>query len=1278
MAEPEVQGPLTDTELSALVGKIKQLKPEDIDALTDDEIRRLDRLMQPNPPAKDPTYINPLAGKPTIAEFERNKRVAETPRMGLPTYPGVTPPMPQEGPKDLHSFLNAIATAAGVGANRPPPEPEAPAQRVPAGEHEMSNPLAVAQRVRAQQDQLIGANQPMRLLYGAGPSDPATNDAIAKIVPQILVETVASFSEFVANPAKQLRERPIEFGGNAIQAAVWLRAGSALKQLPNAVERTKAAIRAMPPEEIAGATAALETKLDEISQAKNLNRTTTQDPEITQRLRDLEARVTQMRNDIKANAAPAPKAVEIPEPLVVEAPTAAPVISDAAKATTKLPTALAATPMGGMILAGAAQDDQQDPTPRAGSPLSAKHPIWTAAAVAGGAGILGYGAFRYFRRVEFAKALAEAKVFTRLDKSKTADLERFAEIVMAPLFPDTPANQSIPKVIGGATIAGTLAGAAVGSKMGRDEVSPTGAVLGAISGAFMGSVFGNSLAKMFATEKTYRTLYKEWFKEGGLLPEGIVSEQTRRRISLEGRVREIKDVVRQSQKFDAATREQMQAYMSGQLAPGILPAEAQDIADHMRLIFDEHSMDLLSLGLIKDGVLKDKIVANIGTYSPRLYLRYELDNGPTERVAQWLRSHDEAWGRFSKQDYLKHRGDIPEDVRKAWGEIKDNPGYLLAKRGVVTAADIEHARYQRFILSSPEFSIPEAAMTGEAAPKLFYNESGAPSALWEGRTYWKMPENKRWGILSGRYVEAAVASDMMGIHETASGLAGLLDAGTSAFKFFKAVFNPASQLRNNIANVILADLEAGIGFGPWNWAKWYRGFKDLKTGSDWYKRARRAGAFGGEFTKAEMLSYLEPGMEGSASVMEHIGKNVPHWAQKLADAGPETFAKWHQASEAWARQTVFRHAVESMGMDDVAAAAFARKTIPDYQDVPRWVKVVRKSPFGAPFISFSYKALPRTLEAAVAFGNPKKMMGFWKYPLAFAALNEYAAQKFGLLGKDEKTDVFSTVRRMTYRTLSAGLYQPEAYDTFRKYLPGHVGKMQITVPWRDQFDRPQYLDGTYFLPWGDAGEMGKGDVGKNFGVPFLPRQLEPSNPWFQLGVAATTGKDSFTGKDIIPAGSTGPEHIAALGQFLMRSWGPSLAPGAGYGAQSLERSFSGAYEGSPDVKDEMTAIAADILGARQRPVDPASSYKFKYFEAKKDLDAIRSEIISSIRALPSDTELTPEVIASIRANKPSARVSRALDRYERRAKQLLKEYPSDEVPPSPEKLIEAIQNRGKK
>ncbi len=964
-----------------------------------------------------------------------------------------------------------------------------------------------------------------------------------------------------------------------------------------------------------------------------------------------------------------------------------------AEGTIKLTDILSTTPLGGILLAGTQKDDALDPTPKQGSPLALKNALWAVPA-----GIFAYGAYRYFATPAFRQAINQ---FVRWDKSAPADLERVFETFILPMLPDKPATNLQRLAPGLAVAGGAAAGAFVGSKAGQDELSLAGGLLGGLAGAAMGSVGGEAFSKIFKTPLTYRQLYKMYFTEAAGMSPSAVQAKYFTRAALEGRIQEIKDVVAELDKFDDTTNGAIQAWMSGNGNIAQVPKEARPAAEAARLIFDNLTTDLLKSGLIKDKILRDTMTSNMGTYVPRMFLRYELDDKPVEIVNAWLRGQGKGWGYISSKNYLKARKDLPPAVLKALGEIVDNPGYLLARRGTVVAADIEQARYHRFLMASPENVIPpkflrqqqklstfqrqmqhgapNAAVTRRritaaggnllATPdvRFFSGEHGFQAAEWQGRTYWKMPDNPKYGLIKNQFAEQAVASDIMSTHETTSGLQRLFDAPLSMFKYFKAVMNPASQFRNMITNTIFADIEAGIA--PWNMKKWGQGLQDLTSKGGWYKRARDAGTFGGQFTVSEIEGLLLPHAQAASSMPDFIGRSLTANASKPA----QFFTKWHQSSEAWARMTTFRHAVETLGLSETEAASFARRTIPDYQDVQRWVKVVRRSPFGAPFISFSYKAIPRSLEAAVAFGDPKKMMRFWKYPFAMAALNEYSAQTHGLLGKDEDTDLFGTLRRLTTRTLSLGTYNPNAYDTYRKYLPQHVGGMQIAVPWRDRFDRQQYLDGTFFLPWGDAGEMGKGDFARGTGQSWFPRQLEPSNPWFQLGVAGATGKDSFTGRDIIPTGAVGMEATAAWGQFLMRAWGPSLINPAGYGAESMQKSFSGDFAGDPNVKSRGTAVASELLGMRARPVDPSTAYRFRAFDFKDRLEKNLSEIRRLARGLSPSDPLNDATLKQMLEEHPSAALSRAIRRRFEIADEFSQKYPAAEIPPSPEKLVQAIQ-----
>jgi len=140
--------------------------------------------------------------------------------------------------------------------------------------------------------------------------------------------------------------------------------------------------------------------------------------------------------------------------------------------------------------------------------------------------------------------------------------------------------------------------------------------------------------------------------------------------------------------------------------------------------------------------------------------------------------------------------------------------------------------------------------------------------------------------------------------------------------------------------------------------------------------------------------------------------------------------------------------------------------------------------------------------------------------------------------------------------------------------------------------------------------------------------------------------------------------------------GPSLAPGAGYGAMSLQKSLSGDYASDPNVKTPLAAVAAEIGGARSRPVDPGTGIRFKVLELKDKLDKNRSLIMRFAKNLSATTELTPEVMADLLANHPSNALVKQIENRKRMIAEFQEKY--KDVPPSPEELIQAIQKQGKK
>jgi hypothetical protein len=191
----------------------------------------------------------------------------------------------------------------------------------------------------------------------------------------------------------------------------------------------------------------------------------------------------------------------------------------------------------------------------------------------------------------------------------------------------------------------------------------------------------------------------------------------------------------------------------------------------------------------------------------------------------------------------------------------------------------------------------------------------------------------------------------------------------------------------------------------------------------------------------------------------------------------------------------------------------------------------------------------------------------------------------------------------------------EGGDHAKKFLPSYVGGIQIQLPWRDSRDRLLYTDLTWILPWGDIAEFGKGTLGRNLaemGVPF-PRQLEPANPWLLTMVGGLTGKDAFTGREIVKDNSTAPEAMQQSLKWFSRMWMPPLFPG-GFGAEKVARSLKGDPGAAGEVPGIPVVAASEIGGIRTRTLDVERARTFRSLELKEFIRTGRAEIARSLRA----------------------------------------------------------------
>lgn len=794
--------------------------------------------------------------------------------------------------------------------------------------------------------------------------------------------------------------------------------------------------------------------------------------------------------------------------------------------------------------------------------------------------------------------------------SGSTDLEREIIEPLIEMLPEEVSYSGLGKrTERAAPLIGAAAGAWTGAFQPDQEPNPTLGLVGGVAGFALGSAVARG-NRMISREGGFRVrdTMKRLFLESRGLPPLIADAQRRMFDSRNGLLTRIMDNVRVLAKADRAEGEVIQQYMAGERHLSTVPERFRGAAVEGRLLFDELATEIVRVGLAGDeaGAVAQKILNGRGTYLPRLYLTYE-GGDDLSKVEKWLSSQGENMARLSDREYLKRRKDIPKDVREAWGEILDNPAYLLAKRGTVTASDVHIRDYQNLIASMPEVTLSEDAAKLAADTGEFFNRTGARGAQIEhlrsgGEVYRKLPggkEGRKFGPLAGKYVSENVALDLESMYDSTGRMARLFGKGTQIFKRSKVTWNPATLMRNWWGQVPLNDFG---GVHPGRMDLYLSGIQEYLAKGEVYREARHGGLFGGEFFGVEIADLAKTAERTGAKSWGGLGME---WVSDLATKPFRQAERFHEATEQINKLILYRHARTKLGMDVESAVRHAKRFGFDYREVPRWVQVVRKSPFGAPFISFSYKALPRVFEAAIAAGNPRQLLSFWKYPLSFAAINEYSARQIDVLGKDER-GFLDGVWRVAKNGLGLGLIGGE--DTYKNLMADYVGAQQLLFPGRDKFGRLQFWDLTYLLAWGDIGELGKGNVGRAFaryGFPVFPRQLEPSNPWLQLTAGFMAGgKNLFTGRDIVPEGSTRFEGLTEGLRMIMQQFGPAWIPGVGFSGIKLQRSFSGEYAVDPHVPSPGMAVLSEVFGLKNRPIDPRTAAQAKLRDIEGRLSAV--------------------------------------------------------------------------
>ncbi len=567
------------------------------------------------------------------------------------------------------------------------------------------------------------------------------------------------------------------------------------------------------------------------------------------------------------------------------------------------------------------------------------------------------------------------------------------------------------------------------------------------------------------------------------------------------------------------------------------------------------------------GLLSEKaFFKNAGRYMPRLYTTKEYQGLLTQYGLTKPNRLD--LSRF------KRRKDIPKEVREAMGEIL-TPGYPVAKGVSQLTHDIETARWFGGIAANREWAIvKQPKLTAAGKPSTYKRTTyhpitGKPIEHFGVRKefvgpipkdFKQLPANPKLGRLSEAYVHPEIHADLQETIRVMDMPEKIWRKSLGAWKFGKVILSPKTHARNLTSNSILAHLG---GLPMYEQPKYLiRAAKEMRGKGKHWKAAKEEGLLRTTFTTAELgalFNRVESQLGGikASSIPEKMGIIGEGWIK--SKKGMAWAAKMYEAEEQWFKMAKYIHNVEKGGMGPAAAAKDAEKWLFNYGKLTRFQEKYRTKWYGAPFATFTFKAIPRIMEAAIK--TP------WRFALPGAiiyGIEQAAQRKIGDTPEEIKA--------------KKGLRKEWMQGSFLG-IPNFA-----RVPIVDDFGREYYLNLTYTTPWGDLAEGG------GFGP--IPGGLMPfSMPFVKEPIQLRANYDVFWKQAIVKeediAGKGKVDRYKTIAIIAGKHIGQTLLPTP---VMDVAKGVA-ALRGKPDYRGRerpTKVVMADIfLGIKMYPVDYA-------------------------------------------------------------------------------------------
>jgi len=539
---------------------------------------------------------------------------------------------------------------------------------------------------------------------------------------------------------------------------------------------------------------------------------------------------------------------------------------------------------------------------------------------------------------------------------------------------------------------------------------------------------------------------------------------------------------------------------------------------------------------VKHGILSKEVFDK--SFEKHLSNKYLLYETPLKK-SPWLASKLGVRGTKKRVAELtaKRAGEI--------GQIQD-AGYLYFKTIVGMKKDLETA-------------------------KLFsaVNKSWASDVVQEG--FKKLPKTLRLGELSEQFVSQDMYKYIQEIAEPVKYTMG--KKLVANFKFAKVIMNPATHARNIVSNKILNWWKLGMNpLDPRTMIAEKTSVGEIfRKGGKWIKRAKKQG-----YNLDTMASNEIIDLAGDPQVL----KFAKGFKGKIGRF-KKTLGGVYQAEENQAKLAAFIFNSKFKGMTDELAWKAAESATFNYAQVTPFVRKLRTSLFGFPFITFTTKATPVAIETAL------KHTG--------------------------RISVFGKVKNAI-----ENLSDPEELARERASEPPWVRDgFYIKLPIKDKNGRSAYFDLTYILPFGDlmSGQFFDRQTSRTTGAPeSIAEAALRKSPTINF-IREISKNQDFYGNRIWRESDTSEKQLGDLFMHFTKTMTPPLVGDqlpAGYN-KAGERQWRGlvstATRPTEDIKQKRTLMQELLrqVGAKVQPIDVDIQETYAEWNKKKALQSLLAE-----------------------------------------------------------------------